>query len=152
VAILRPGLHFHVAKGITPAGMDIIARWSPLSLFVAMDGVVNDQADRLAVLREASGSAPSQMERDGSRWRERQQRGTEQDAGPIAELGWLTSENKPQDKPGEECECTDGRPSPHQEDDGPRCQRADSDVGGPQECAGGGASVRDHAQGSADGQ
>ena len=30
--MLRPGLHFHNATGITPADMDIIARWSPLSL------------------------------------------------------------------------------------------------------------------------
>jgi len=28
----RPGLHFHIATDITPADMDIIARWSPLSL------------------------------------------------------------------------------------------------------------------------
>ncbi|HUW94377.1 MAG TPA: hypothetical protein VMW58_01185 [Anaerolineae bacterium] len=36
MAILRPGLHFHNATGITPADMDIIARWSPLSLLLAL--------------------------------------------------------------------------------------------------------------------
>jgi len=65
VAILRPGLHVHNGSGITRADMDIIARWSPLSLLLAMDGVVNDRAEP----SEASGSACSQVERDGSRWR-----------------------------------------------------------------------------------
>ena len=37
---MRPGLHFHNGSGITPADMDIIARWSPLSVLEAMEGVV----------------------------------------------------------------------------------------------------------------
>jgi len=32
--MLRPGLHFHNAAGITPADMDIIAGRSPLSLLL----------------------------------------------------------------------------------------------------------------------
>jgi len=65
--MMQPGLYFQITTDITRADMDIIARWSPLSLLLAMDGVVNHQADRLAVPSEASGSASSQMERDGSR-------------------------------------------------------------------------------------
>ena len=45
--MLRPGLHFHNGCKITPADMDIIKRWSPLSLLLAMDGVVESQPELL---------------------------------------------------------------------------------------------------------
>ena len=36
MAVLRPGLHFHIATDITRADMDIIARWSPLCLLLPL--------------------------------------------------------------------------------------------------------------------
>ena len=45
--MLRPGLHFHNGSGITAADMDLIARWSPLSLLEAMEGAVESQTELL---------------------------------------------------------------------------------------------------------
>lgn len=63
MAILRPGLHFHNASGITPADVDIVRRWSPLSLLEAMDGVVNDQMPLLRDCWEAAGRPPLVLRR-----------------------------------------------------------------------------------------
>lgn len=63
MAILRPGLHFHNGSGITPADMDIIRRWSPLSLLEAMDGVVNSQAELLHDAWELAGRPPVVLRR-----------------------------------------------------------------------------------------
>lgn len=43
--MLRPGLHFHNQCGITLADMDLISRWSPLSLLEAMENVVESQTE-----------------------------------------------------------------------------------------------------------
>jgi len=58
VGILRPGLHFHNASGITPADVDIVRRWSPLSLLEAMDGVVSNQMPLLKDCWEMAGRPP----------------------------------------------------------------------------------------------
>ena len=61
--MLRPGLHFHNACAITPADLDIIRRWSPLSLLEAMDGVVNDQPEVLRDAWEMAGRPPLVLRR-----------------------------------------------------------------------------------------
>ena len=63
MSMLRPGLHFHNGSGITPADMDIIARWTPLSLLLAMDGVVNQQPDLLRDAWELGGRPPLVLRR-----------------------------------------------------------------------------------------
>lgn len=63
MGILRPGLHFHNASGITPADVDIIRRWSPLSLLEAMDGVVENQMALLKDCWEAAGRPPLVLRR-----------------------------------------------------------------------------------------
>jgi hypothetical protein len=61
--MLRPGLHFHNGSGITPADIDIIGRWSPLSLLEAMDGVVNGQVELLRDAWELAGRPPLVLRR-----------------------------------------------------------------------------------------
>ena len=63
MAILRPGLHFHNASGITPADVDIVRRWSPLSLLEAMDGVVSNQMPLLKDCWEMAGRPPLVLRR-----------------------------------------------------------------------------------------
>lgn len=53
--MLRPGLHFSNACGITDADLDIVRRWSPLSLLEAMDNVVPDSLGRLRQAWELAG-------------------------------------------------------------------------------------------------
>jgi hypothetical protein len=61
--MLRPGLHFNNACGITAADMDIIKRWAPLSLLEAMDNVVAGEADRLRDAWELAGRPPVVLRR-----------------------------------------------------------------------------------------
>ena len=61
--MLRPGLHFHNGCGITPADLDIIRRWSPLSLLLAMDGVVEREPELLRDAWEMSGRPPLVLRR-----------------------------------------------------------------------------------------
>ena len=63
MTMLRPGLHFHNASGITPADLDIIRRWSPLSLLLAMDGVVESQPELLRDAWEMAGRPPLVLRR-----------------------------------------------------------------------------------------
>lgn len=55
MAILRPGLHFSNAIGITDADVDIIQRWTPLSLLEAMENIVNNDMDKLRMCWELAG-------------------------------------------------------------------------------------------------
>jgi hypothetical protein len=61
--MLRPGLHFHNGSGITPADLDIIRRWSPLSLLEAMEGVVEGQTELLRDAWELAGRPPLVLRR-----------------------------------------------------------------------------------------
>ena len=61
--MLRPGLHFHNGCAITPADLDIIKRWSPLSLLLAMDGVVESQTELLRDAWEMAGRPPLVLRR-----------------------------------------------------------------------------------------
>lgn len=61
--MLGPGLHFHNGCGITPADMDIIGRWSPLSLLEAMEGVVESQTELLREAWELAGRPPLVLRR-----------------------------------------------------------------------------------------
>jgi hypothetical protein len=63
MAMLRPGLHFHNGCGITPADMDLIRRWTPLSLLLAMEGVVESQTERLRDAWELAGRPPLVLRR-----------------------------------------------------------------------------------------
>lgn len=56
--VLRPGLHLSNAIGITDADLDIIKRWSPLSLLENMGDVVNSEPERLAEAWEVAGRPP----------------------------------------------------------------------------------------------
>ena len=61
--MLRPGLHFHNGCGITAADMDVIARWSPLSVLEAMEGVVEGQTELLRDAWELAGRPPLALRR-----------------------------------------------------------------------------------------
>jgi hypothetical protein len=61
--MLRPGLHFHNGCQITPADLDMIRRWSPLSLLLAMDGVVESQTETLRDAWELAGRPPLVLRR-----------------------------------------------------------------------------------------
>jgi len=63
MSMLRPGLHFHNGCAITPADLDIIKRWSPLSLLLAMDGVVESQPELLRDAWEMAGRPPLVLRR-----------------------------------------------------------------------------------------
>jgi hypothetical protein len=53
--MLRAGLHFSNACPITLADIDIVKRWSPLSLLEAMDNTVNDSLKDLVTCWELAG-------------------------------------------------------------------------------------------------
>jgi len=55
--MLRPGLHFGNTSAVTDADLDIIRRWSPLSLLLAMNNIVEDsqQINRLKYAWELGG-------------------------------------------------------------------------------------------------
>jgi len=61
--MLRPGLHFHNGCPITPADMDVIRRWTPLSLLLAMEGVVEGQTELLRDAWELAGRPPIVLRR-----------------------------------------------------------------------------------------
>jgi len=61
--MLRPGLHFHNGCGITPADLDVIRRWFPLSLLEAMEGVVEGQTELLRDAWEMAGRPPLVLRR-----------------------------------------------------------------------------------------
>ena len=63
MAILRPGLHFHNGCGSTAADLDIVRRWSPLSLLEAMEGVVEGQTGLLREAWEMAGGPPLVLRR-----------------------------------------------------------------------------------------
>ena len=55
--MLGPGLHLSNASGVTDADIDIVKRWSPLSLLLVMDNIVmdNQQLNRLKYAWELAG-------------------------------------------------------------------------------------------------
>jgi hypothetical protein len=61
--MLRPGLHFHNGCKITPADLDCIKRWSPLSLLLAMQDVVESQRETLRDAWELAGRPPLVLRR-----------------------------------------------------------------------------------------
>jgi hypothetical protein len=61
--MLRPGLHFHNGCQITAADLDCIKRWAPLSLLLAMEGVVESQAETLRDAWELAGRPPLVLRR-----------------------------------------------------------------------------------------
>lgn len=61
--MLRPGLHFHNECPITPADLDMIRRWSPLSLLLAMETVVESQTETLRDAWELAGRPPLVLRR-----------------------------------------------------------------------------------------
>jgi len=61
--MLRPGLHFSNACEITPADLDIVRLWSPVSLLLAMDNVVPDSLPQLKEAWEVGGRPPVVLRR-----------------------------------------------------------------------------------------
>ena len=60
---MRPGLHLHNGCGITAGDMDLIGRWSPLSVLEAMEGVVEGQTELLRDAWELAGRPPLVLRR-----------------------------------------------------------------------------------------